>query len=138
MKVVMNAEKQLRKAAKRLRKTVKAVNRYDERVLKWKATLIPAAPGEKHNIYWVDEHTETGRSEGYRTVADCLWSRGDMNYIVMMHPPVAMLLADLLDGYAGFYDEPVTYLPGSNMDHAIKLAEEINAQWKERAKRPKK
>ena len=132
-----NPEKQLRKAAERLRKAAKAVNAYDERVLSWEATLIPAGPGEKHNTYWVDEHTETGRSEGFRTVADCLWSRADMNYIVMMHPPVALLVADVLERFASSAAR-AGYASGSQIDLAVKLAEEINAQWKERAKRPKK
>lgn len=138
----MNELKQVRKAAKRLRKTVEAVNRYDDRVFEWTPTLIPAREGQKHNTYWVDEHSVSpSGGEGYRTVADCPWQVHDINYIAMMHPPVALLIADLLDNQADLMKigvgmsgdmKQATYLPGSTYDHMLQLAQEINKQWKAR------
>jgi len=135
----VNEGQQLRKAAERLRKTAQRVNRFDDRTLDWVPTLLPKRKSEKHHTYWVDEHSVSNSGgEGYRTVADCIWHVGDINYIAMMHPPMALILADLIDNTAGYFDEPCSYLPGSNVDHIVKLAKEINRQWKLRARRPKK
>ena len=143
----MKAEKQLRKAAERLRKTVKAVNLYDDRVLEWTPVLLPADENHKHSTYWVDEHAiSPSGGEGFRTVADCPWHLGDMNYIALMHPPVALLLANLLDNQADLVKigvgmsgdmKETRYSPGSTHDYMFQLAAEINDQWKARARRPK-
>lgn len=128
-------------AAKRLRKTANSVNRFDERVLSWVPTLIPPDENHKRNTYWVDEHTvsESG-GEGYRTVADCLWHVGDINYIAMMHPPVALLLASMFEATASWLNDGwgKYFSPDSHLGFELELAKEINKQWKVRAKHAKK
>jgi hypothetical protein len=141
----VSPEQKLRKAAKRLRKAVAGVNRWEDETLGWQSVLLPPDERNKRPAFWVQENTTSGSGgEGARTVADVIWNLDDAVYIALMHPPVALLLADLLDGYADQVKmgigmsgdmKKAVYSPGSLYDYVFKLADEINRGWKKRAKR---
>ena len=128
----MSPEDKLRKAAERLRKAAKKVNKWDDETLAWFSVYLPPDENNKRPAYWVQENTTTASGgEGSRVVADVVWSLGDAVYIALMHPPVALKLADLLDRCA----EELHPFDGLLFEEMCDLAEQINKGWKKRARR---
>lgn len=131
-------EKTLLKAAKRLRKAVKGVNRWDDKTLAWCSTYLPPDANNKRPAYWVQENTTTASGcEGARTVADVSWNLDDAIYIALMHPPIALQLAKLFEIEAEWAKDGwgKTYSSGSSFGATVDLAKMINEAWESRAVR---
>jgi hypothetical protein len=142
--------KQLRKAAKRLRKAADATYEHmgdKSATQQWSSVCLPpnAAQGRKRYGYWVDAQTKKTTRKGskagsFYTVADINWGLEDAVYIALMQPSVGRILADLLDCTAAWCEDGwgKHYSPDSKLGYQVALAKAINKGWKRRAKREAK